>query len=147
MWMSSLCRLPMVKNHNLGQILTFWGFLCRPPFTDEGQIWCAIADPWSTLTRQISFLFGPCLLWPRSPISATAELLSTFPSMPWSNFVQYDCVRAYFRSRRRVTDGDLTLTWRSADYLTSHLLRILFDLLVFFLNWKVSLDVTFCRPM
>ena len=52
--MCSLCRLPMGKNHNFGQILTFLGLLYRPPFTDEGQIWCAIADPRSTLTRQIS---------------------------------------------------------------------------------------------
>jgi len=32
-------------------------------------------------------LFGPCLLWPRSPISATAELLFTVginsKSFPW----------------------------------------------------------------
>ena len=30
------------------------GLLYRPPFTDEGQIWCAIADERSTLTCQIS---------------------------------------------------------------------------------------------
>ena len=53
--MCSLCRLPMGKNHNFGQILTFWGLLYRPPFTDEDQIWCAIADPRSTLTCQISY--------------------------------------------------------------------------------------------
>jgi len=31
-------------------------------------------------------LFGPCLLWPQSPISATAERLLTFgaPSRLWS---------------------------------------------------------------
>ena len=52
--MCSLCRLPMAKNYNFGQILTFWGLLYRRPFTDEGQIWCAIADPRSTLTCQIS---------------------------------------------------------------------------------------------
>jgi len=48
-----MCRLPMGKNHNFGQILTFWGLLYRPPFTDEGQVWCAIADPRSTLTRYV----------------------------------------------------------------------------------------------
>jgi len=31
-----------------------WGLLYRPPFTDEGKIWCAIADPWYTLMCQIS---------------------------------------------------------------------------------------------
>ena len=52
--MCSLCRLPVAKNHNFGQILTFLGAPVSIPITDEGQIWCAIADPRSTLTRQIS---------------------------------------------------------------------------------------------
>ena len=52
--MRSLCRLPVAKNHNFGQIVTFWGLLYRTPFTDEGQIWCAIADPQSTFMCQIS---------------------------------------------------------------------------------------------
>ena len=52
--MCSLCRLPMGKNHNFGQILTIWGLLYRPPFTDEGQIWCPMADPRSTFTCEIS---------------------------------------------------------------------------------------------
>ena len=41
--MRSLCRLPVAKNHKFGQILTFCGLLYRPPFTNEGQMWCAIA--------------------------------------------------------------------------------------------------------
>jgi len=53
MWMCSLCWLPVAKNHNFEQILTFAGLPYRPPFTDEGQIWCAITDPRSTLTHQI----------------------------------------------------------------------------------------------
>jgi len=32
--------------------------------------------PWKELSSPPSF--GPCLLWPRSPISATAELLFVF---------------------------------------------------------------------
>ena len=60
--MCSLCRFPVAKNHNFGQILTFWGLLYRPRFTDEGQIWCAIAFPWYTLRCQIS---------PRSVYSVT----------------------------------------------------------------------------
>ena len=52
--MCSLCQLPVAKNHNFRQILTLKGLLYRRPFTDEGQIWCAIADPRSTLTCQIS---------------------------------------------------------------------------------------------
>ena len=52
--MCSLCWLRVVKHHNFGQILTFWGLLYRPPFTNEGQIWCAIAHTRSTFTSEIS---------------------------------------------------------------------------------------------
>ena len=105
--MCSLCRLPVAKNHNFGQLLIFggllypppftarakfgvieqtqglhfqakfhlnvfivstsggqkppfwanfdsWGLLYRPPFTDEGQMWYAIGDPWYTFTCEIS---------------------------------------------------------------------------------------------
>ena len=52
--MCSLCRLPVTKNRNFGQILTFLGAPVPTPYTDEGQIWCAIADSRSTLTCQIS---------------------------------------------------------------------------------------------
>jgi len=63
--MCSLCRLPVAKNHNFGQILTFRGLLYRPPFTDEGQIWCAIADRGCTLTCQISsrMVYSVALCW------------------------------------------------------------------------------------
>ena len=56
--MCSLCRLPVTKNHNFVQILSFGGLLYRPPFTNEGQIWCARADPRHTLTRQIFVSIG-----------------------------------------------------------------------------------------
>ena len=39
------------KKHNFGQ----------PPFTDEGQIWCAIADPRPTPTGQISSEYVHCV--------------------------------------------------------------------------------------
>ena len=52
--MCSLCRLPVAKNHNFGQILNFGGLLYRLPFTDKGQIWYPEADRTSTLTCQIS---------------------------------------------------------------------------------------------
>jgi len=60
------------KNHNFGQILTFGGLLYRPPFTDEGQIWRAIADPWFTLTCQISSrsVYSVALCWRKTPIFA-----------------------------------------------------------------------------
>ena len=52
--MCLLCRLPVAKNHNSGQILNFWGLLYRLPFIDEGQIWCPDADRTSTLMCLIS---------------------------------------------------------------------------------------------
>ena len=63
--MCSLCRLPVAKNHNYWQILTFWGLLYRTPLTDEGQIWCAIADPRYTLTCQIlsGSVYSVALCW------------------------------------------------------------------------------------
>ena len=51
--MCPLCRLPVAKN-NLGQFLIFGGLLYRPPFTDEGQIWCCIAGQRCTFTCEIS---------------------------------------------------------------------------------------------
>jgi len=60
-----LCRLPVAKSHNLGQILTFWGLLYRPPFTDEGHIWFDIAHPRHTLVCQISSrsVYSVALCW------------------------------------------------------------------------------------
>jgi len=56
--MCSLCRLPVAKKNNFGQILTFlwapWLLGSWPPFTDEGKIWCAIADPRYTFTCESS---------------------------------------------------------------------------------------------
>jgi len=52
--MCSLCRLPVAKNHNFGQLFDIWGLLYRTPFTDEGKIWCSGAETPLTLTCQIS---------------------------------------------------------------------------------------------
>jgi len=50
------------------QILTFWRRLCRPPFTDEGQIWCAVADPRCTFKCEISSRsVYSVVLWRRKP--------------------------------------------------------------------------------
>ena len=70
------CRLPVAKNHNFGQILTFWGLLYLPPFTDEGQIWCAIADRWSTFVCEISSrsVYSVALCWRKTPIFAVFGL-------------------------------------------------------------------------
>ena len=63
--MCSLYRLPVARNHNFGQILTFWGLLYRPPLTDDGQIWCATAYPRYALTRQMSSgsVYSVVLCW------------------------------------------------------------------------------------
>jgi len=47
-WIGLLCHLPLMKNCNFWQMLTFRGLLYRGPFTNKGQIWCARADPQST---------------------------------------------------------------------------------------------------
>jgi len=57
------------KTTILGANFDFWGLLYRLLFTNEGQIWYAIADPWYMLTSQIY-----CL-----PIVLTAALkINTF---------------------------------------------------------------------
>ena len=56
------------QNHKLGQILTFGGAPVPTPFyPNEGQIWCARADPRSTLTGQISSECVHCVgfRWPK----------------------------------------------------------------------------------
>ena len=64
------------KNKILGQILIFWGLLYRPPFTDQGQMLCAIADSWFTLTCQVSSrsVYSVALCWRTTPIFAVFEL-------------------------------------------------------------------------
>ena len=42
------------KTTILGKFQPFWELLHLPPFTDEGQIWCAIADPRHMATCQNS---------------------------------------------------------------------------------------------
>ena len=62
--MCSLCQLPVVKNHNFGQILKFGGLLYRFPFTDEVKFSaaCARTDPWCTLRAKFRldrFILSP----------------------------------------------------------------------------------------
>jgi len=58
------------QKHNFGQFLIFGGLLYPPPFTDEGQIWCARAEPRSTVTDQISSECVHCVgfRWPKTTI-------------------------------------------------------------------------------
>jgi len=62
----------VAKNHNFWQFLIFGGLLYRPPFTNEGQIWYARADPSSTLIGQISSECVHCVgfRWPKTTILA-----------------------------------------------------------------------------
>ena len=80
--MCSLCRLPVAKSHNFGQILTFLGLLYRPPFTDEGQICCVRADRRYTFTCEISSRsVYSVVLWRRkTPIFAVLGLRHLGPS-------------------------------------------------------------------
>jgi len=73
--MCSLCRLPVAKNHNFGQIVTFGGLPYRRPFADEGQIWCARSDPTSALTRQMSSecVYSVGFPWPKPQLWANFD--------------------------------------------------------------------------
>ena len=60
-----MCLFRWAKPTILGKC-ELWGLLYRPPFTDDGQIWCAIADPWYTLTcRILSRSIYSVALWRR----------------------------------------------------------------------------------
>jgi len=93
--MCSLCRLPVAKNHNFGRILTFGWPLYRPPFTDEGQIWCAIADPWCMHTRQIlsRSVYTVALCWRKTPIFAIfwTSAFSVVTNWQQSDKVEHGC--------------------------------------------------------
>jgi len=93
--MCSLCRLPVAKNHNFGHILTFWGLLYRPPFTDEGQMWCAIAHARYTLTCQISSwsVSSVALCWRKTPIFAVfwTSAFSVVANWQHSDKVEHGC--------------------------------------------------------
>ena len=61
--------LPVAKNHNFWQFMTFGGLLYRPPFTDEGQIG-VLEQTQGLLTRQISSECVHCvgIGWPKTAI-------------------------------------------------------------------------------
>jgi len=54
-WLCSLCRLPMGKNHNFWQLLTFMGAPVSTPFYRWMPHLVYYSDPRSTLTCQISY--------------------------------------------------------------------------------------------
>jgi len=64
MWMCSLCRLPVAKNHNFAQILTSWGPV-PTPFYRWGPNFVCYSTPQHTLTCQISCrsVYSVALYW------------------------------------------------------------------------------------
>jgi len=83
------------KKHDFGQILTLWGLPYRPPFTDEGHIWYAIADLWRTLTCQISSrsVYSVALWRRKTPIFAIflTSAFSGVASWQQSEKVEHMC--------------------------------------------------------
>jgi len=78
------------KKHNFGQILTFWGLM-----TDEGQIWCAIADQRYMLTCQISSqsVDSVALCWRKTTIFAVSWTSAFSVVFNWqqSDKVEHGC--------------------------------------------------------
>jgi len=72
-----MCRLLVAKKHNFRQFFTFGKLLYQPPFTDDGQIWYARADPWYTLTCQIlsRSVYCVALCWWKTSIFAVFWIL------------------------------------------------------------------------
>ena len=83
--MCSLCRLPVAKNQNFGQLLTILGAPVPTPFIDEGQIWCAVADPRCTFTCEISSrsVYSVVLWRQKNPIFAVFWTLAFSDVANW----------------------------------------------------------------
>jgi len=73
----------------------FWGLLYRPPFTDEGQIWCAIADRRYTFMCQISSqsVYSVTLCCRKTPVVAVfwTSAFSGVASWQQSEKVEHEC--------------------------------------------------------
>ena len=93
--MCSLRRLPVAKKSQFWANFGIWRLLYRPPFTDDGQIWCAIADPRCTLTCQISSRsVYSVALWRRKPpifIIFSTSAFSGVASWQQSEKVEHEC--------------------------------------------------------
>ena len=96
--MCSLCWLPVAKNHNFGQIVTFLGLLYRHAFPDQGQIWFAIADSRYTFTCEfLSRSVYSVVLWRRkTPIFDVfwTSAFSDVASWHQSQKVEHRCTTA-----------------------------------------------------
>jgi len=83
------------KKHNFGEIWHFLGAPVPTPFTDECQIWCAVADPRHTLTCQISSrsVYSVALWRRKTPIFAifSTSAFSGVASWQQSEKVEHGC--------------------------------------------------------
>ena len=80
----------------------FGGLLYRPPFTDKGQIWCAIADPRPTFTCKISSLsVYSVVLWRRKNATFAVFWTSAFSGV--ANWQQ--CGVANWQQSEKVEHG------------------------------------------
>jgi len=113
--MCSLCRLPVAKNHNFGQILKFGKLLYQPPFSDEGQIWCSsrlvyFVALWQRETPNFTILltlpFCGVASWRRSE---NVEHGCTTTNLPLSNSIKLVSVL----QRLHGEIGRTTLTFKS----------------------------------
>ena len=123
--MCSLCRLPVAKNHNFGQILTFGGILYRPPIADESQIWCATADPQLTYVSKfisIGLFYRPlaaknpnlCRFWTSAfsdvdswQQSEKVEHGCTTTNLPLSNGIEIISVFQHLHGEIERTNSDV----------------------------------------
>jgi len=79
---SSVCHKPMFYRY---------GWTYRANFRHTGYLrlipHCPAQSQLPRKGHSSPLLFGPCLLWPQSPISATAELLFDSPAVHCSNII------------------------------------------------------------
>ena len=85
--MCSLCRLPVAKNHNFGQILTFLGAPVPTPFIGEGQNLVCYSRPPVYVFLHNCISIG--IFWRKTPIFAVFWT-SAFSVV--ANWQQYDKV-------------------------------------------------------
>ena len=83
------------KNTILGKFWHFSELLYRSSFTDDGQVWCAIADLRYTFMCEISsrWVYSVVLCWRKTPIVAVfrTSAFSGVASWQQSEKVEHEC--------------------------------------------------------
>jgi len=87
---------PVAKKRNFGQILTCEGLLYWPPFSDEGQTWCARADPRCAIT--VKFRLDRFILSPSGLRQFVVSLIG-------GNLRKLTCVHNYYPSPGPLSNG------------------------------------------